>query len=98
MKAKGQIDLDFADSLIADNRTIANNLIVEEELKLKLLNAKGGSDVTIQIEGGLPPLPGTNIVMPKLNGMNGHPAIEGIAAPASPPTQDPDTPSQEPES
>jgi hypothetical protein len=31
MKAQGQIDLDFAESLIADNRTIANNLIAAED-------------------------------------------------------------------
>jgi len=30
LKAQGLIDLDFANSLIADNTTIANNLIAEE--------------------------------------------------------------------
>jgi hypothetical protein len=83
LKAQGRIDLDFANSLIADNRTIADNIIAEEELKLKLA-AHGGQPSVIRIEGGLPELPGTNIIMPEINqGTNGHiidheprPAIE----------------------
>src|SRR5215471_10587978 len=67
LKAQGLIDLDFANSLIADNTTIANNLIAEEELKFKLYPPET-HDQTITIEGGLPALPGTNITMPVLNG------------------------------
>jgi len=67
LKARGLIDLDFANSLIADNTTIANNLIAEEELKFKL-NPPETRDQTITIRGGLPSLPGTNITMPVLNG------------------------------
>jgi hypothetical protein len=82
MKAQGQIDLDFADSLIADNRTIANNLIAAEELKLKLELHHGG-DHHIVITGGLPPLPGTNVKMPILPGteheINGT-AIEQLSS------------------
>jgi hypothetical protein len=81
MKAQGQIDLDFADSLIADNRTIANNMIAAEELKLKLQLHHGG-DQHILITGGLPPLPGTNVRMPVLPGheheINGT-AIEDLS-------------------
>ena len=72
MKAQGRIDLDFADSLIADNRTIANNLIAEEELKLKLTAQGGHPNQIIHIEGGLPPLPGTNVIMPEMNGAQGQ--------------------------
>jgi hypothetical protein len=67
LKAQGLIDLDFANSLIADNTTIANNLIAEEELKFKI-SPPSERDQTITIEGGLPALPGTNITMPVLNG------------------------------
>src|SRR5215468_8415541 len=67
LKAQGLIDLDFANSLIADNTTIANNLIAEEELKFKLYPPEQ-RDTTIQITGGLPALPGTRIDMPVLNG------------------------------
>ena len=67
LKAQGLIDLDFANSLIADNTTIANNLIAEEELKFKLYPPEQ-RDTTIHITGGLPSLPGTNITMPVLNG------------------------------
>src|SRR5262249_40540543 len=57
---QGLIDLDFANSLIADNTTIANNLIAEEELKFKI-SPPAERDQTITITGGLPQLPGTNI-------------------------------------
>jgi hypothetical protein len=67
LKAQGLIDLDFANSLIADNTTIANNLIAKEELLFKI-NPPEERDTTIRIEGGLPALPGTNITMPVLNG------------------------------
>jgi hypothetical protein len=69
MKALGRIDLDFADSLISDNRTIANNLIAEEELKLKMIAAgETTGEQRIVISGGMPPLPGCEIIMPELNG------------------------------
>ena len=88
LKARGLIDLDFANSLIADNTTIANNLIAEEELKFKL-NPPETRDQTITIRGGLPSLPGTNITMPVLNG---HAVSEQLlTAPADvvPPGQEP---------
>jgi hypothetical protein len=34
LKATGKIDLDFADSLVADNRTILNALVEEQKLLL----------------------------------------------------------------
>lgn len=71
LKALGKIDLDFANSLIADNRTIADNIIAEEELKLKLTAAGGGAEQRILIEGGLPDLPGTDVIMPHINGVTG---------------------------
>jgi hypothetical protein len=83
LKAQGLIDLDFANSLIADNTTIANNLIAEEELKFKLYPPEE-RDTVIKIQGGLPSLPGAeNLIMPQLNGhivTNGHDAL----APAEP--------------
>jgi len=79
LKAQGLIDLDFANSLIADNTTIANNLIAEEELKFKI-SPPETRDTTITVVGGLPALPGTNITMPVLDG---HPVTNGhaLAAP-----------------
>jgi hypothetical protein len=73
--------LDFADSLIADNKAILAALVEEA----KLLAAQGGPrEQTIRIEGGLPELPGTNVIMP--HEMNGHviQAIESTALGASP--------------
>src|SRR6516165_9069368 len=57
LKAQGLIDLDFANSLIADNTTIANNLIAREELKFKLYPPEQ-QDQRIVIQGGLPVMPG----------------------------------------
>jgi hypothetical protein len=75
LKSQGIIDLDFADSLIRDNRAILDALVEE----IKCLAAQGVSaQQTIVIQGGLPVLPGTNVIMPEQNGMNGH-AIEGNA-------------------
>jgi len=68
LKAQGLIDLDFANSLIADNTTIANNLIAEEELKFKL-SPPEHQDQRITITGGLPVMPGLEgVKMPVLNG------------------------------
>jgi hypothetical protein len=90
MKAQGRIDLDFAESLIADNRTIANNFIAAEELRLKIAHVHGEQEQTIHVTGGLPALPGTNVTMPVLP--NGHelngaalPVLEA-ASPDPPPT------------
>jgi hypothetical protein len=44
-----------------------------QELELKKITAGHDvSETTIRIEGGLPPLPGTNVTMPQLNGHNGY--------------------------
>src|SRR6516162_8518251 len=67
LKAQGLIDLDFANSLIADNTTIAHNLIAEEELRFRV-NPPETRATTITVQGGLPALPGTSISMPQLNG------------------------------
>ena len=105
LKAQGLIDLDFANSLIADNTTIANNLIAEEELKFKLYPPET-RDTTIRIEGGLPQVPGCeNLIMPQLNGhaTNGHghalaaPTAAVPAIEAAPKAQDPEPPPQDPE-
>ena len=73
MKALGRIDLDFADSLIADNRTIANNLIAEEALKLKIQAASPTApNQNIILNYALPPPPGTDVIMPEINGVRGQ--------------------------
>jgi len=78
LKAQGLIDLDFANSLIADNTTIANNLIAEEELRFKI-SPPETRDTTITVVGGLPELPGTTITMPQLNGHSAD--ARALAAP-----------------
>ena len=74
MKSTGKLAIAKADTLIADQRFIASALVDEQ----KLLTAEGGpSEQVIRIEGGLPALPGTDVIMPDYNGngaasMNGH--------------------------
>jgi hypothetical protein len=65
MKSLGKLDMATADSLIADQKVILYALIDEA----KLLAAQGGApEQVIRIEGGLPELPGTEVIMPQLNG------------------------------
>src|SRR5262249_10969205 len=84
LKAQGLIDLDFANSLIADNTTVANNLIAEEELKFKI-SPPETRDQTITIVGGLGGLPGTNITPTEYGELsppvlNGHAVSEQLLA------------------
>src|SRR5215472_8357834 len=58
LKAQGLIDLDFANSLIADNTTIPNTLIAHQALKLKI-SPPETRDTTITVVRGLAALPGT---------------------------------------
>ena len=68
MKAIGQLDVVSADSLISDQRVVLNAMVDEA----KLFSAQGGSpEQTIRIEGGLPPFPGTDVIMPDRD-LNGH--------------------------
>jgi hypothetical protein len=57
------------DNWIADQRADAHALRQEEELELKRLAADASDQPQIiQITGGLPELPGTNVTMPSVNG------------------------------
>jgi hypothetical protein len=65
LKLAGKLDQAWANDLANDQRIIGNNLLDQA----KLLVAQGGPpDASIRIEGGLPELPGTNIIMPPING------------------------------
>jgi hypothetical protein len=59
------------------------------ELDLKVMSANGGpAQQTIRIEGGLPRLPGTDVIMPAINGHS----IDGEVLPAPDPSPDPPSP------
>jgi hypothetical protein len=66
MKATGQLDVVTADSLINDQRIILNAMV--DEAKLLAANPDPNVPQQIIVTGGLPELPGTQIVMPQLNG------------------------------
>jgi hypothetical protein len=90
----GELELQSA----LDISTLDKNWIISvrsgDEFTLKLQAQAGGHDTTIRIEGGLPSLPGTNVIMDDtavaINGhngsaINGHgsgPVIEHSDAPA----------------
>jgi hypothetical protein len=91
LKLSAQIDTATADNLILDQRHLHDSLF--EEMKL-LYSQGGGTDVTIHIEGGLPPLPGTNIIAPDINGHAADPHMlldsdhGRVDLPPQPPTID----------
>jgi hypothetical protein len=62
LKAQGRIDRAWAESLIFDQRALHDSLV--DEAKLGAADAANGDQV-IRIEGGLPALPGTDIIMPE---------------------------------
>jgi hypothetical protein len=64
LKLTNQIDKEYGDNLILDQRHLHDSIF--EEMKLRY--SQGGStDLTIKIEGGLPDLPGCNIIAPDPN-------------------------------
>jgi hypothetical protein len=66
MKALGQLDVATADSLINDQRVVLNAMV--DEAKLLAANGDPSQPQQIVITGGLPELPGTEVIMPQLNG------------------------------
>ena len=83
----GRLDLASYNRACASQQEYANNI----EAQLKQIAAQGGgSEQQITITGGLPPLPGCNIIglggeepPPRVNGHNGHgPVIDHQDTPA----------------
>jgi hypothetical protein len=66
LKLTGQLDIASADNAINDQRILGNNIIDHD--KLLAANGNPNQEQRIIVEGGLPPIPGTNITMPQLNG------------------------------
>jgi hypothetical protein len=77
LKTTGRIDRKWGDNLIADQRILLNCLL--DEAKLLAANGDVGDQV-IHIQGGLPPLPGTNITMPQLGDQNGFDLLKDNTA------------------
>ena len=79
--AAGELELQTS----LDISTLVGNWIRSRQATIELdlkVQGQGGGVETIRIEGGLPPLPGTDVIMPEINqGTNGH-TIDHIPAPA----------------
>jgi hypothetical protein len=84
---RGELDSQTALELSTLVKNWLDSIYARQEYDIKLAAQGGGRDTTIRIEGGLPPLPGTNVIMTEtavgMNGHNGHPAIDHEPAPAS---------------
>ena len=102
--AHGQLDFQAGQNLSALAKNWIDSQYAREELAIKQYNAGNTEhEQVIRVEGGLPPLPGTNVTMPLLDGKpvtNGHaleppaPAVPAIESNGqSPDTHDsaPDT-------
>ena len=79
--AAGQLDIQAGQNLSALATAWLNAQYLREELKIKQYNAGAGEhEQRIVISGGLPSLPGSDVIMPILDGhVNGH---ETLAPPA----------------
>jgi hypothetical protein len=84
----GELDIDSASEVTAQITAWVHSRHARAELELKQLAASADPNPTIRIEGGLPDLPGTSIIMPAPEG----PVIEGPSALG----QDPTLPKPEP--
>ena len=85
LKLAGKLDQAWANDLINDQRIIGNNLLDHA----KLLLAQGGpTNQVIEIRGGLPELPGTDIILPNMNGAKTIDAQGNLIA-QPPPNPDP---------
>jgi hypothetical protein len=70
---RGELDSQTALELSTLTRAWISARHEREELQLKIQSHGGLGDQTIRIEGGLPALPGTNIIMPERNqDLNGN--------------------------
>ena len=74
---KGEIDSQSALELSQLTKNWLDAFYARQDYDLKLQAQGGGQNTTIRIEGGLPALPGTNVIMDdtalgRVNGNNGH--------------------------
>ena len=81
---RGELDSQTALELSTLTKNWLDAIYARQDYELKLTAQGGGADITIRIEGGLPPLPGTNVIMDETavgisNGHNGR-AINGQGA------------------
>jgi hypothetical protein len=80
--ATGQLDIHAGQNLSALAKAWLDAQYAKEELAIKQFNAGPTEhEQVIRVEGGLPPLPGCNVMMPVLDG---KPATNGHAALAAP--------------
>jgi hypothetical protein len=72
MLGQGQIDSQSALELSTLTRAWISARHEREELQLKLQDHGAVAEQRIVIEGGLPELPGTSVIMPHINGAHGQ--------------------------
>jgi hypothetical protein len=89
--AAGELDFQSGLDLSTMTRAWLSAKYERDEMKLKMLAANADPNPTITIKGGLPPLPGTSVIMPQLNG---H-LVNDTTLPLGPPDNGPCEPSSD---
>jgi hypothetical protein len=78
---RSELDSQTALELSTLTKNWLDAIYAHQEYDLKVQAQGGGPDTTIRIEGGMPQLPGTNIIgMEQYPTVNGHTAINGHGA------------------
>jgi hypothetical protein len=87
--ARGELDVDIGNHLIAANKAIIDALqATEVEARLRALEQLRGISPPTATIGGLPPLPGTNIDIPGPTIIDGHADDLNGKSPIVPPAED----------
>jgi hypothetical protein len=76
-EANREIDSRTASTISSRIQTWISNKRADQELDLKRIAQHGEPEQIIRVTGGLPPLPGTNVTMPALNGHGYEPLGPG---------------------
>ena len=77
---KGEINSQSALELSTLTKNWLDAIYAHQEYDLKLQAQGGGAEQVIRIEGGLPSLPGCDVIMPPRTNANAH-ELQELAAP-----------------
>jgi hypothetical protein len=89
--AAGELDFQSGLDLSTMTRAWLSAKYERDEMRIKMAAANADPNPTITIKGGLPPLPGTSVIMPQLNG---H-LVNDTTLPLGPPDNGPCEPSSD---
>ena len=88
---RGELDFQSAQDFSTLTRNWLSAKYERDEMRIKMAAANAVPNPTITIKGGLPPLPGTSVIMPQLNGHQ----VNDTTLPLGPPDNGPCEPSSD---